>query len=421
MTEDYLHYIWKHGLFDRSKLQTVNGQAIVITNRGNHNPNAGPDFLEARVAIGEEEWAGHIELHVRSSDWNKHKHQTDKAYNNVVLHVVYEDDAEVRRESGTKIPTLELKGRFDEMGYWRYEQFVGSKRKMACENLLQTVDDVLIQQMLDRVLVERLEEKSTFVNETWERLNSDWSETFYHMLLYAFGLKVNAEAMLSLASRLPLSILRKHRGHALQVESLLFGTAGLLIDADDVYAAELKKEFDFLQHKYKLQPLEKEQWKFARMRPMGFPTVRLAQISTILNHQTEFFDLCLSGKLDDIRQALSKAPQTYWTTHYRFGKTSPEQNKVPSVKLVDLVLINAIIPTLFAYASKTHQHELRQQALDWLLEIKAEENSIVSHSKNAGIHVKSAYESQAVLQLNKAYCGQRKCLNCAIGVKLLKQ
>jgi hypothetical protein len=422
MTEDYLHYIWKYGLFEQQELRTTNGELLVIKQRGKHNQNAGPDFLEARISMGDKDWAGQVEIHVQSSDWNKHKHHTDKAFNNVVLHVVYEHDGEVFRESGTAIPTLELKGRFDEMGYWRYEQFVRTRRKMACENLLQSVDDIHIRQMLDRTLIERMEDKSEWVDTIHKETNSDWSETFYCMLLFAFGLKVNAETMLALASRLPLNILRKHKGNAQQVEALFFGTAGLLRDESDDYQTALKREFEFLRRKYGLEPLPEEQWKFARMRPMGFPTVRLAQLSAIFNGQTEFFDLCTShAGLAAIRCALSQKPNQYWQNHYRFGKVSPTRDKTPAAGLVDLVLINALIPTLFAYATLTKKQEMRLLALDWLQEIKPEKNNVISHAKKSGIGIASAYDSQAVLQLNKCYCGQRKCLNCTIGVKLLKQ
>jgi hypothetical protein len=340
----------------------------------------------------------------------------------VVLHVVYEHDVEVKRETGTTIPTLELKGRFDEMGYWRYEQFVSTKRLWACENMVHLVEDIHVQQMLDRVLIERFEDKSTLVESIRVQTNNDWSETFYRMLLYAFGLKVNAETMLQLASRLPVSILRKHKGNKLQIEALLFGTAGLLEEETDHYATQLRTEFDFLARKYGLKSLKKEQWKFARMRPMGFPTVRLAQLGAIFHRQTEFFDLCTTeAGLEEIRTALGQSPNEYWLNHYRFGKVSPEQDKTPADSLINLVLINAIAPTVFYYATVTKKQDLRMLVLDWLRNIKVEHNSIVTHAKKCGISVKSAYESQAVLQLNKAYCGQRKCLSCAIGVKLLKQ
>lgn len=420
MTEDYLHHIWKHRLFDGNGLSTINQRLLTIIHNGNHNPNAGPDFLEARLKIGDEEWAGHIELHVRSSDWQKHNHQTDKAYNNVVLHVVYEHDAPAYRESGTELPTLELKGRFDEMGYWRYEQFISNKRYLACENVLNTVDEIHKETMLNRALVERLQQKAEAVSAIYEQCGNDWNEAFYHMLLYSFGLKVNADAMLVLASRLPLSILRKHAGNAFQVEALLMGAAGLLAE-QDVYATSLQKEFEFLRKKYALNPLEEKHFKFARLRPIGFPTVRLAQLSAVLSAQTELFRLCIESENSSaIMQALQTEPAEYWQTHYTFGKASAALDKRAANSLVNLVMINAVVPTLFAYAEKTGKDELKDRALEWLMQIPSEENSITKSFTERGFNIASAYQSQAVLQLYKSFCRQRKCLTCAIGVKLLR-
>ena len=420
MTEDYLHYIWKHRLFDGNGLLTVNGLPISIIHSGNHNPNAGPDFLEAKVKIGGEVWAGHIELHVRSSDWQKHNHQTDKAYNNVVLHVVYEHDAPAFRESGTELPTLELKGRFDEMGYWRYEQFISNKRYLACENVLSSVDEIHKETMLNRALVERLQQKSEMVMSLYEQCGNDWNEAFYHMLLYSFGLKVNADAMLVLASRLPLNIIRKHAGNAFQVEALLMGAAGLLTGQDE-YATSLQKEFAFLSKKYALNPLEEKHFKFARLRPIGFPTVRLAQLSAILSAKTELFRMCIETEDSSaIMRALQTEPAEYWRTHYRFGKVSAARDKRAANSLVNLVMINAVVPTLFAYAERTGKEELKDRAMDWLLQLPREENSIVKNFTEAGFTIQSAYHSQAVLQLYNGFCRQRKCLTCAIGVKLLR-
>jgi len=420
MTEDYLHYIWKHRLFDANGLQSIDRQPITIIHPGNHNPNAGPDFLEARLHIGDKQWAGHVELHVRSSDWQKHNHQIDKAYNNVILHVVYEHDALAIRESGTPLPTLELKGRFDEMGYWRYEQFISTKRYLACENVLNTVDEIHKETMLNRALVERLQQKAEMVLSLYNQCGNDWNETFYQMLLYSFGLKVNAEAMLVLATRVPLAILRKHTGNPFQVEALLMGTAGLLANQDD-YATELQKEFDFLRKKYGLVPLEEKHFKFARLRPIGFPTVRLAQLSAILSAQTELFRMCIESEHSAVMlRALALEPAEYWRTHYRFGKISAARDKRAATSLVNLAMINAVVPTLFAYAEKTGQQELKDRAVEWLLQLPPEENSIAKNFAERGFVISSAYQSQAVLQLYKGFCRQRNCLTCAIGVKLLR-
>jgi hypothetical protein len=421
MTEDYLHYIWKHRLFETNELKTVNGEPITIIHSGNHNKNSGPDFLEGKIKIGEQLWAGHVELHTYSSDWQKHNHQSDKAYNNVILHVVYADEGTALREDGTQIPTLELKGLFDEMGYWRYEQFVSAKRFLACGEQVKSVDDIHIATMLDRVLVERLEEKSAFVQQVFESTNNDWSETFYRMLMYSFGLKINAEAMLHLAECLPLSVLRKHTGNHFQVEALLFGCAGFL-EGDDEFQRTLKKEFAFLQAKYNLQLLAKEEFKFSRLRPMGFATVRLAQLAGILSKTPDIFRVAIGvEKPAQILELLATETSAYWQNHFTFGKESTEQEKPVSATLANQVMINAVVPTLFLYATLKNETETRFRVIDWLRELKAEQNQVVKNYAQTGFNANSAFDSQALLQLYKNYCQQRKCLSCAVGVKLLKQ
>ena len=421
MTEDYLHYIWKHRLFETNHLKTVEGESVSIIHSGNHNKNAGPDFLEGKIKIGDQLWAGSIELHVYSSDWQKHNHQSDKAYNNVVLHVVYADDVKALREDRSTIPTLELKGLFDEMGYWHYEQFVSAKRFLACGEQVKWVDNIHISTMLDRVLVERLDEKSAFVKQVFKATKNDWNETFYRMLVYSFGLKINANAMLRLAERLPLSVLRKHAGNHFQVEALLFGCAGFL-DGEDEFQRTLKKEFAFLQAKYNLQPLEKEEFKFSRLRPMGFPTVRLAQLAGILSSTPDMFRVAIGvEKPVQILKLLTTLTSEYWQNHFTFGNESKEQEKAVSATLANQVMINAVVPTLFLYATLKNESETRFRVIDWLRELKAEQNQLVTNYTAAGFNANSASDSQALLQLYKNYCQQRKCLSCAIGVKLLKQ
>lgn len=421
MTEDYLHYIWKHRLFDTNQLKTVDGAPVSIIYTGNHNHNAGPDFLEGRVKIGEQLWAGQIELHVASSDWAKHNHQTDKAYNSVILHVVYEHDAEAMREDGSQIPTLILEGLFDEMGYWRYEQFVGAKRFLACGNAVKTIDELHVHNMLDRVLVERLYQKLAFVNSVFQSTTNDWNETFYQLLFYAFGLKVNAETMRHLAQRIPLSIIRKHAGNAMQIEALLMGTAGFL-NGDDDYQRTLNKEYRFLENKYALAPLEKETFKFARLRPIAFPPIRLAQLAAILNKTPDIFRAAMELKsLQDCMGILQQEPSEYWENHYNFGTPGPKKNKAVSKNLAQQVLINAVIPVLFAYADLRGDEPTRVKVFEWLRKLPAENNNIVRGFKEAGFQLASAADSQAVLQLHKNFCSLRKCLSCAIGVKLLKQ
>lgn len=420
MTEDYLHYIWKYRLFDVSDLKTTDNQIVELVHGGTHNPNSGPDFLEARIKIGDKMWAGHVELHVRSSDWSRHKHQFDKAYNNVVLHVVYQADGDAELENGAHLPTLELHGRFDEMGYWRYEQFVGNQRFLACENMLAEVDEIHREHMLNRAVVARLAEKAAHVKTVYQQCNQNWSDTFYHMLCYTFGLKVNAEAMQVLASRLPQKVLRKHAGNVFQIEAMLLGTAGLLADVDE-YSTQLAREYQFLAKKYGLVPLESSHFKFARLRPHSFPTLRLAQLSAIISTTPDLFGWMLETvDIQQVKQSLQVETSLYWHSHFRFGKSANRVSKKPADAFVHLVVINALVPTLFAYAKHTGNETLQQRALDWLFALPAEKNSIVAKMNAAGFSMKSAYQTQAALHLYRNFCKQRKCLNCAIGVKLLR-
>jgi len=421
MTEDYLHYIYKHRLFSQENLCTTTGEKVEIIHTGIHNSNAGPDFLEAKLKIDDKLWAGHVELHVRSSDWQRHNHQTDRAYNNVVLHVVYQYDAPALRQSGTELPTLVLQNRFDDMGYWRYEQFVGNQKSLACARLLADVETMHKTAMLERTLVERLEQKSAFVNQVFEQTQSSWSDTFYRLLLYTFGLKVNAEAMLVLAERLPISILRKHIGNVFQLEALLLGTAGL-IETTDQFGEKLQQEFDFLQHKYTIHPMAQGHFKFARLRPSSFPTVRLAQLAAILNQNEELFRVATNASnISQLLQWFQQKPSEYWQNHYRFGKESKAIDKTPALGFLQLVIINAVVPTVFAYGNATANDALKQRAVDWLTTIPAEQNNIIQAFADAGLQAIDAHNSQAMLQLHKHYCRPRKCLSCSIGTKILKQ
>jgi hypothetical protein len=420
MTEDYLHYVWKHGLFSDQQLQTKEGLPVSIKSRGIHNHNSGPDFLEARLFIDGAEWAGHVEIHVRSSDWHRHNHQSDPAYNNVILHVVFEYDQPAIRQSGTAVHTLELKNRLDELGYWKFEQFVGNTRLLACENLMAAVDDLHKLDMLDKMGVERLEQRSVFVKKHLLATGNDWSEATYRLLLYAFGLQVNADAMLTLAERVPLRLLRKHSGSVEQIEAMLLGTAGLLSQGD-AYSDSLCREYEFLRYKYNLHPMAIGHFRFGRLRPAGFPTIRLAQVAAIINRHTELFRQFVQAKsFGEVKELLSIAPAPYWNDHYLPGKKSRVSCKTPSDALMSSVVINVMVPILFCYAKEVQEENLKNKALEWLSAIKAEDNKYVRHFRTAGMPIQNAFHSQAILQLYKSFCKPRKCLSCAIGIKLIK-
>src|ERR1051326_5066589 len=247
MQEEFLWHIWKFRLFDNRDLQTVSGEEIKIIKVGEHNSDSGPDFFNARIKIGGTEWAGNVEIHTNASDWHKHKHTTDKAYNNIILHVVHEADEKLFRKGGEEIPTLELKDRIPQEVYGKYLQLKSSKDWMPCEKQIASVDKFTLNNWLDnwldRLLVERLERKSKTITDSLKQNKNNWEETFYQMLARNFGQKINSEPFELLAKALPVSVLAKHKNNLLQIESLLFGTAGMLEkDFKDDYPNELKKE-----------------------------------------------------------------------------------------------------------------------------------------------------------------------------------
>lgn len=422
MTEEFLHYLWKFRLIDPKDLRTAEGELLQIVHPGHHNHNAGPDFSNARIQIGQQLWAGNLEIHVQSSDWLKHGHQNDEAYDNVILHVVYEHDKDLPDKSGNKLPVLELKGRFDEYRYWKYEQLVQTKDIIPCAGQLPAVDNMVKESMLERVLVERLEAKAALVLELWQQNNKDWNETFYQWMARGFGLKVNAEPMLMLARNLPQSILARHKDNLFQLEALLFGVSGLLNESEDDYARELTREWKHLSQRHGLEALEASMWKYSRLRPPSFPDVRIGQFAALIHRSENLFSRVLgTGSLQVLKQLLSDSPSVYWREHYRLGVPHKRTKAGMGEAFQQILIINVVVPFLFIYGKLKDESFYRQRALDLLDQLPAEDNKIIRNFKSLKISVNSAFASQAVLQLNNEYCSLKKCLNCSIGIHLLKK
>lgn len=421
MTEEFLHYLWRFRQFQQLGLNTEEGEALTIIHTGNHNSDAGPDFSEAKIQIGEQLWAGNVEIHVLSSDWNKHGHQNDAAYDNVILHVVYEDDKPVLDKNGQRIPTLTLKGLFDEYLYWRYEQLIQNKEEIPCAQQFPEVDEMIKESMLERVLVERLEAKAQIIQELWEQNNRNWNETFYQWMAHGFGLKVNAEPMLMLARSLPQNVLAKHKDHLFQLEALLFGVAGMLHDVEDDYAKELNKEFQFLKSKYNLSQLDASIWKFARLRPPSFPTVRIGQLAALIHRSENLFSKILGiGSLKVLEQLLSDSPSIYWREHYRFGSEHSRSKAGMGKAFQETLIINVVVPFLFIYGKMKEENFYCQRAMDLLDQMGGENNKITRVYLELGLSLDSAFRSQAAIQLYKEYCSMKKCLNCSIGIHLIR-
>ncbi|WP_017258319.1 DUF2851 family protein [Pedobacter arcticus] len=423
-SEAILHFIWKYKLFSLLGLYTVDGEQIQILQSGIHNMDSGPDFFNGKVKIGETLWAGNIEIHLKSSDWLKHKHNTDKAYDNVILHVVWDHDAPIYRTDKTLIPVLELKDVVQTSVLENYELLIANNYWIPCEAQLPFVDDFTKSQCLDRMLIERLEDKASAIKSIYQTTNSSWEDTFYTVLARSFGFKVNALPFELLAKNLPQLILAKHKNSAFQIEALIFGVAGFLdFNFEDEYPKELKNEFQFLRAKYQLSVLDVSLWKFSKTRPDNFPTIRLAQFAGLILQSEHLFSkiINIQNKKGFGTLFISLPTNNYWETHFRFDKNVENKSVNMGLSSIDNLLINAIAPLLFFYGKETGTKRLVDLALNLLLEIKPEENQIVRGFRQSGVKAGNAFDTQALIHLKKSYCDLKKCLNCGIGLKIIKK
>lgn len=422
--EAFLHYIWKLNLYNHQALYTVGGEPLEICYQGWHNHHAGPDFSNARIRIGKTLWAGQVEIHKRSSDWLAHQHQHDPAYNNTILHVVYEYDKPIYRASGEEIATLVLRGRIAPKYLQRYDRLLQSTTWIPCEAQMQPSISQNCQLWLDRLAVERLEDKVVGIEQQLALNNNHWEQTFYQFLARSFGMKQNVAPFEALALALPLKVLAKHKQNLFQLEALLFGQSGLLQQAaqKDNYLQKLYKEYQFLAKKYQLKPLLASSWKFGRMRPANFPTIRLAQFAVLIHQSSHLFSKVIEAQDVAVLHALLAIDlQGYWTTHYRLGEVSTARKKRLGKGSVDLMLINTIAPFLMAYGRYKGDTDFTTRALELLQAVSPEKNGVVEHWRALQVKAKSALETQALLQLKKHYCDKKRCLDCHFGHQLLQQ
>ncbi|BDS13672.1 DUF2851 family protein [Aureispira anguillae] len=424
--ETFLHYIWKLKLFNFKDLKTSDNKAIRLLNVGVHNHHAGPDFSNARIRIEDTLWAGSVELHKKSSDWLKHGHQHDAAYNNTILHVVYEHDQVIYRSSGEAIPTLELKTRINPQYIRRYWLLLNSKNWIACEAQIVCTSKRMEQLWLNRLVLERLELKTKEIEQDLVLNQNNWEVSFYHFLASSFGVKQNIAPFEALAKSLPLLILSKHKDNLLQLEALLLGQAGFLadltsIDKEDTYLKMICKEYQFLAHKYQLIPLKASSWKFGRMRPANFPTIRLAQFAVLVHQSRHLFSKILEEtNVAKLRKMFAIELKGYWSAHYKLGESSSKRKKSLGSKTVDLILINTVVPFLFLFGEKKGLVQYKERALELLQAIQPEQNSIIANWERLGFVAQSAYETQGLLQLKNNYCEHKRCFSCSIGHKILR-
>jgi hypothetical protein len=423
-TEDFLHYVWKFKLFDRKDLRTNDGEELEIFSVGMHNTDAGPDFQNARVRIGDTTWAGNVEVHLSSSDWQKHGHITDNAYENVILHVVYRDDQPLILSNGRRVPTLELLNRIPDELYIRYHNLVfGHQTIIPCEASIASVDNITLHNWLTRVLVERLEKRSAAVITALNLNRGDWEETFYQVLAANFGFKTNALPFEMLSKSLPQNILAKHKNNPAQIEALVFGQAGFLTeDVKDEYPQKLRREYEFFRKKYKLTPIENHLWKFMRMRPKNFPTVRLAQFAALVVQSNHLFSKVLEIKeVNGLRNLFTDIKvNVYWENHYRFDNESALSAKNLGQASIDILLLNTLALFLFTYGKYNQLQHYINRSLQLLEYLPSENNNITADFATLGVQIKTAFESQALLELKNNYCNYKKCLQCGVGNKILK-
>lgn len=420
MLELFINYLWESKLL-QIPLHTTEEEVVEVLFPGLRNTNSGPDFLDARIKIGGVLWVGNIEMHINASDWYKHHHQQDAAYGNVVLHVVYEADKQVYLSDGSVLPTLSVKNRFDPRLLLRYRNFIDSSLFIPCQNQVKDIQRFTWLSWLDRMAVERLEEKVEGILDIFKHNGNDWEETFYQLLMKNFGLKVNDNSFQMLSNLLPFHLLLKHADRPDQVEALLFGVAGLLDENfKDHYPNTLKKEYLFLKSKYALASMSPVNWRFMRMRPINFPTIRLSQFASLIHSQGRIFSKILNAnEPSDILVMFDVQASAYWHNHYRFDVSAKVKTKRLGRDAADLMMINSVAQVLFAYGIYTEQQVFRDKAMILLEDLSAENNAIVRGFEKTGLIMTNALQTQALIHLKRHYCDARRCLECRIGHLLI--
>ncbi|MCF8454074.1 MAG: DUF2851 family protein [Pedobacter sp.] len=424
LNEDLLHYIWKFRLYHVSDLNSTSGESLDIIRPGQHNHHAGPDFSNAKIRIGDTLWAGNVEIHIRSSDWYRHQHQFDKAYDNVILHVVAYHDQEIFRTDGTEITVLEIGNLIPEEIAQNYEDLMAGLNWIPCEKKIKLVDEFFINACLTRVLIERLEEKSELIDALLIEVKGSWNDAFYISLARNFGFKTNALPFEMLARSLPQSLLARYKDRSYQIEALIFGQAGFLeTKLKDPYPQLLRKEYRFLRKKHDLMPVDMYLWKYMRLRPRNFPSIRLAQFAALIIRSNHLFSKIIDERDVAIITAMFNKLKLneYWNTHYRFDQECKYSAVSFGEETISNILINTVSVFLFAFGIRTGSVIHRERGLMLLESLKPERNAIIRKFNDIGVNSSNSAISQALIQLKKSYCDQKKCLSCGIGIKFLSK
>lgn len=419
MTERLLQYIWQFQYYNKNELVTVAGEELAIIHPGLYNTHQGPDFTGGRIRLAGRIWIGNIELHVNASDWDRHQHSQDRNYQNVILHVVWNND---NVNGGRNIPTVILSDRVPKILLQQYYSWMKADCFIPCELSAVDAGDLVWTSWKERMMYERLERKSQIIINLLTKNNFHWEETLWWTLARNFGLPVNGEAFAEMAASIPYNLLSKHRTQIHQLEALLFGQAGLLKEEfEGKYPRMLKKEYTFLRKKYNLRSIHMSV-HFLRMRPACFPTIRLAQLAMLLHLTPNIFSTLVNGSsLHEIKSLLGVTANDYWHYHYRFNESTVYKPKILGAAMVNSIMMNTVIPILFAYGKYHGEPIFQDKATGWIADLPAESNTIVSKFRSIGVSVKSASDSQSLIEMKSQYCDRKRCLDCAIANAVLKK
>ena len=429
--EQLLHYTWKHKLYPLKELTTSDGQRVEIIDPGLHNRNSGPDFFNAKIRIGSTMWVGNVEIHDKSTDWYQHGHDKDSRYDNVVLHVAAELDTEVMKSNGEYVPQLQLSVPDDVLTH--YDELQKTDEYPPCYKVIPHLSALIIQSWMAALQTERLEQKTEAIRKRAELCNGSWEDAYFVTLARNYGFGINGEVFEQWAYNIPLNAVAHHRDDLFQIEAIFMGQAGLLeLDSipeyyqkdalNDGYFAKLRNEYQYLAHKFSMKPIDFKLWRFLRLRPQNFPHIRISQLANLYYQQKAGLSQLIECEtLDELKNVLKSQVTPYWETHYTFGSTSPKNEKHLSYGSINLLMINTAIPMLFAYGRHTTKEVLCDKAFDFLEQLKAENNHIIRMWQQVGLPVKTAGDSQALIQLKKEYCDKKECLRCRFGYEYLRR
>lgn len=418
--EQLLHYAWKHKLFGLKPLQTTDGIPLEVIDPGLSNPHAGPDFFNAKIKIDQVIWVGNVEIHSQTSDWFKHRHHEDSTYDSVILHVAEKVDTVLHRSNGEIIPQMEL--HCPESLEKNYTALLQEDRYPGCFRIISQLPAFTIHSWLSALQIERFEQKAQQIETILKQTNHDWEQAFFITLARNFGFGVNSDAFELWAHHIPLQAVNKHRDSLFQIEAFFFGQAGLLQELPtDEYTTQLIKEYQYLAHKFNLSPSSDCRWRFLRMRPGNFPHIRIAQLACLYHRSQGLLSQLMEAEtLKQLQNLFKGGTSEYWYKHFRFGEESPSQHRSISLSSINLLIINTVIPFLYAYGRHRNEETLYQRASNLLEEMKPENNHIIRLWEECGIKAAHAGDSQALIQLKKNYCDAKKCLFCRFGYEYLK-